>query len=144
MVPNDWPFRHAQSSTPTTRIAGCQPDPLAGADSTAYPADSTIADQNDRPARDPPADGLHSNFSREPFIERNENGVVFFRAKGKDATALKGVKVKNATWIGGYLARLSDRQFADAFRAGGFSDEENAVYVSAMRQNIEELEKLGK
>jgi hypothetical protein len=88
--------------------------------------------------------GKAQDFSREPFIERTDNGVVFFRAKGKDAAVLKGVKVENARWIAGYLARLSDKQFADAFRAGGFSDDESAVYVSAMRHNIEELEKLGK
>jgi hypothetical protein len=56
--------------------------------------------------------------------------------------AITGVKVEHARWIGGLLARLSDKQLADAFRAGHYSDETINLYVKTLRGRINQLRRL--
>jgi hypothetical protein len=46
-------------------------------------------------------------------------------------------------WICGLLARLTDQQWKDAFRAGGFTDAESARYITRLKQKIDEGLKLG-
>jgi hypothetical protein len=82
-------------------------------------------------------------FSKEAFIKEVRDGEVIFnheRRRGKKV--VKGVTVENARWMGNLLARLSDSQLADAFRAGGFNDSETAIYVRTMRDRISQLQKL--
>ena len=71
-----------------------------------------------------------------------KNGQVVFHYKGKDPKALEGVTVENARWMGDLLGRLSDKQLADAFRAGGFTDAEIITYVKATRGRINQLKNL--
>ena len=91
----------------------------------------------------PDARGDAEAFANHPFIEAVENGRVIFhwrRKFGKDN--LEDITVENARWMGNLLARLSEAQIRDAFRAGGFTDAEIAIYVSAIRQRIQQLQKL--
>ena len=82
-------------------------------------------------------------FSKEAFIKEVSDGEVIFNHKRKRGEkVVKGVTVENARWMGNLLGRLSDKQLADAFRAGGFSDSETAIYVSTMRDRIGQLQKL--
>jgi hypothetical protein len=83
-----------------------------------------------------------ADYSTEVFIAGVRDGQVIFNYKGKDPKALEGVKVANARWMGELLDRLSDKQIADAFRAGGFSDEEIRIYVRAFRGRINQLKNL--
>jgi hypothetical protein len=39
-------------------------------------------------------------------------------------------------WICGLLARLSDRQWQDAFRAGGYEDQVATRYIRRLQQKI--------
>jgi hypothetical protein len=82
-------------------------------------------------------------FANHRFIEGVREGEVIFhwnRSFGRDA--LRGVMVESARWMGDLLARLSDKQLSDAFRAGGFDDEDIAIYVRAIRERIRELQSL--
>jgi hypothetical protein len=82
-------------------------------------------------------------FSKEAFIKEVRDGeVVFNHERKRGKRVLKGITVENARWIGGLLARLSDQQLADAFRAGGFDESETAVYVRTIRERIRELQQL--
>lgn len=81
-------------------------------------------------------------FSRQAFIDGVSNGQVVFHYEGKNPKALEGVTVDNARWMGSLLSRLSDKQLSDAFRAGGFTDSEVSLYVSAMRKRIDQLKNL--
>jgi hypothetical protein len=81
-------------------------------------------------------------FAGQAFIEGVRNGQVVFHYKGKDPKALEGVTVENARWMGDLLGRLSDKQLADAFRAGGFTDAEVITYVKATRSRINQLKNL--
>jgi len=86
--------------------------------------------------------GDPNGFAKQRFIDGVQNGQVKFHYEGKNPKALEGVTVENARWMGGLLGRLSDKQLSDAFRAGGFSDEEVSIYVRAMRDRINQLKNL--
>ena len=87
--------------------------------------------------------GDPESFRNERFIEGVRDGEVIFHVKHKRAISiLKGVRVEHARWMGNLLARLSDKQLMDAFRAGGFNDSEVAIYVRIMRERIRQLQVL--
>jgi hypothetical protein len=86
--------------------------------------------------------GDPDGFASQPFIEGVKNGQVVFHYKGKDPKALEGISVENARWMGDLLGRLSDKQLADAFRAGGFTDAQIITYVKATRGRIDQLKNL--
>ncbi len=49
---------------------------------------------------------------------------------------------EHAKWIGGYLAKLSDQQVSDAFRAAQFSPAEVEGFTKKVREKINELQQL--
>jgi hypothetical protein len=82
-------------------------------------------------------------FSQEAFIKGVRDGeVVFNHERRRGRKVLKGVTIENARWMGNLLARLSDKQLEDAFRAGGFNASETAIYVRTMRERIRQLSEL--
>ena len=83
-----------------------------------------------------------NEYAHQSFIEGSRDGTVRFHYKGKDASVLNGIKTDNAKWMGDMLARLSDKQLTDAFRAGGYSDSEISTLVRAMQERIRELQSL--
>lgn len=94
-------------------------------------------------AAGPGSRGDADAFARHPFIDGVRDGRVVFHWERKFALyVLDGVTVENAHWIGNLLGRLSDKQLADACRAGGFDDAEVATYVRALRDRIRQLQSL--
>jgi hypothetical protein len=81
-------------------------------------------------------------FSEQVFIDGVQNGEVLFHYKGKNPSVLRGVSVAHARWMGNLLGRLSDRQLTDAFKSGGFDEQETAIYVKAVRGRIKQLQEL--
>ena len=87
--------------------------------------------------------GKPKDFAEHRFIADVSHGEVYFHNKRQRAgRALEGVRVENACWMGNLLARLSDKQLTDAFRAGGFDEAETAVYMRALRDRISQLQNL--
>jgi hypothetical protein len=87
--------------------------------------------------------GVAKQFAEHGFIDGVSKGEVRFHMQRRRANrALKDVKVENARWMGDLMARLSDKQIGDAFRAGGFDESETAVYVRALRDRIRQLQEL--
>lgn len=87
--------------------------------------------------------GSPKDFAEQGFIDRVHKGEVSFQMKRTRAQrAITGIKVENARWMGNLLARLSDTQLADAFRAGHFSGEMIQIYVRALRKRISQLQAL--
>src|SRR6185369_12677761 len=87
--------------------------------------------------------GIAKQFAEHGFIDGVRKGEVQFHMQRRRANrALNGVRVENARWIGELLARLSDKQFADAFRAGGFDETDTDIYVRAIRDRIRQLQNL--
>lgn len=80
-------------------------------------------------------------FESESFINSvgDDSLVNFgFRQSWRDPLGLHIVKVADLHWICGLLHRLSDKQWHDAFRAGGFTDEEAARYIRQLQRKIDE------
>jgi hypothetical protein len=86
--------------------------------------------------------GKPDAFASQAFIDSVRDGKVLFHYKGKNPAALADVSVDNARWMGDLLARLSDKQLGDAFRAGGFSDADVQIYSRAVRGRIRQLQNL--
>jgi hypothetical protein len=79
------------------------------------------------------------DYAKSKFIEGVEGGRVKFAYSGKNSDLFKDITVEDAKWIGDLLARLSDEQITNAFRAGNFTQEEIQMLVPAMRARINQL-----
>lgn len=87
--------------------------------------------------------GVPKDYVKNGFISGIKNGEVDFHVtRRRTNRILDGVKVENARWMGNLLGRLSKKQLADAFRAGGFSDAEVDTYVDEIRKRISQLQNL--
>jgi hypothetical protein len=85
-------------------------------------------------SRNEPAD-----YRSSGFVEDVKNGQVFFFYKGKSQELFDDIQVSEARWIAGWLARLSDRQLSDAFRAANYSPAEAETLRRSVRERINEL-----
>jgi hypothetical protein len=73
------------------------------------------------------------------FVEDVKRGQVLFFYQGKSQDLFDDIKVEEARWIGEWLARLSDQQIADAFRAANYSPAEIRMLTETVRLRINEL-----
>jgi hypothetical protein len=65
----------------------------------------------------------------------------YFRQR-KATNAMRSVPVSDAVWIGSHLGQLSDNQLRDSFRAAGYDRSTTEGYVRALRNRINELNRL--
>lgn len=84
-----------------------------------------------------------SDFVKADFIKSVKGDVIDFNYGGKSKKLFEGVTVNDAKWIGGYLARLSDEQIKDAFRAANYAPEDVESLSRAVRERIEILNNVG-
>jgi len=63
----------------------------------------------------------------------------YYRGEVKKEAAMRGIPVEHAAWIGSLLARLSDAQLHDAFRAARYDRATADGYVRALRERIDQL-----
>jgi len=103
-----------------------------------------------------------SDFERSRLVRKVEDGKVkfdydlkpkklgllslawppyFFRQR-KATNAMQKVPVEHAAWMGSQLSQLSDNQLRDGFRAAGYDRATTEVYVRALRNRINELNRL--
>lgn len=80
-----------------------------------------------------------SDFVKAPFIEDVKGNLINFNYGGKNQKLFTNISVEDAKWIGRYLARLSNEQIKDAFRAANYSSQDVDAYSSALRQRIDAL-----
>jgi hypothetical protein len=89
------------------------------------------------------AKGDPESFAEEKFIKGVEDGkVIFYHRRARGRSMLKDISVGSARWMGGLLGQLSNKQLADAVRAGGYEGEEAATYVRVLRNRINQLQNL--
>lgn len=74
--------------------------------------------------------------------EIKDDGRVDFEFSGKKRGIYNDITVEQARWVGQLLARLSDRQIQDAFRAANYTPAQVRVLTSAVRTRINELANL--
>lgn len=77
-------------------------------------------------------------FEQTPFIKGVENGYVRFDWRGRHAVLVSRITPADVRWICGRLAKLTDDQWADAFRAGGYAQPVADRFIRRFKQKIEE------
>jgi hypothetical protein len=82
------------------------------------------------------------DYAGDKFVEGIEGGNVKLHFSGKNSSLMRGISVADAKWVGQLLARLSDRQIEDAFRAANYGPEDVRLLTQAVRTRINELTSL--
>ena len=77
-------------------------------------------------------------FEETPFIRGVENGKVRFEYRGRHRALFQNITPADVRWICGRLNRLTDRQWQDAFRAGGYNPQTAERFIRRMKQKIAE------
>jgi hypothetical protein len=77
-------------------------------------------------------------FEETPYIRGVENGKVRFDYRGRHKALFENIRPADVRWLCDRLNRLSDQQWQDAFRAGGFADADAARFIRRMKQKIAE------
>jgi hypothetical protein len=80
-----------------------------------------------------------ATFERTPYIVGVSNGWVQFAYSGwyKNLVADR-ITPQDVAWASNLLGRLSDRQLADAFRAGGYDPATAARFIAAIKARIQQ------
>jgi hypothetical protein len=82
-------------------------------------------------------------FEETPFIRGMSGKYVRFDWRGRHANLIDHMTPADVRWICEKLQRLSDRQWQDAFRAGGYAPEVADRYIRRFKQKIGEGLALG-
>jgi hypothetical protein len=88
--------------------------------------------------REPRKNHLPS-FVKTPFILGDSNGFVDFDYNGHYRNLVRErITPDDVVWASNLLGRLSDRQWNDAFRAGGYDPETARGFITKLREKIEQ------
>ena len=77
-------------------------------------------------------------FERTPFIRGVTNGRVQFDYRGRHKVLFEKISPADVRWACEQLRALSDDQWHDAFRAGGFPQSLADRFIRRMKQKIDE------
>jgi hypothetical protein len=78
-----------------------------------------------------------AGFEQQGFIERvDDDGSIDFDYRGIYRDVIDAVTLQDVRWTCDWLSRLTDRQWQDAFRAGGYNADETARYVAKIKAKI--------
>ncbi|MNC85309.1 hypothetical protein D3C83_09000 [compost metagenome] len=76
------------------------------------------------------------DFEQQGFIERVEGDRVEFDYSGIYGEVVDNVVAADVVWTARLLARLSDAQWNDAFRAAGYAPDHAARYIAKLKSKI--------
>jgi hypothetical protein len=82
-------------------------------------------------------------FEREPFISGVKAGLVQFNYHGWHQELFKAITPDDVAWASALLGQLSDRQWSDAFRAGGYAPVLAERFIGRLHQKIDEGRRIG-
>jgi hypothetical protein len=77
-------------------------------------------------------------FEQTPFIKGVVEGRVEFHYEGRHRVLFEKIRPSDVRWVCGQLKQLTDRQWADAFRAGGFPKAIADRFIRRMKQKVDE------
>ena len=77
-------------------------------------------------------------FEQTPFITGVANGKVRFDYRGRHRVLFENISPADVRWACQQLRALTDDQWRDAFRAGGFPEAVADRFIRRMKQKIEE------
>ena len=82
------------------------------------------------------------DFVNAEFVDELDGDRVDFHYSGKRKELFRDITVGEARWMGRWLARLSDGQIRDAFRAANYGPRDVRMLAQALRERINELIRL--
>lgn len=85
-----------------------------------------------------PRRGYLAAFEREPFVAGVKDGLVRFAFRGRHQELLDHISVDDVKWTSERVLRISDDQWHDAFRAGGYDPATANRFVARIKQKAEE------
>jgi hypothetical protein len=83
-------------------------------------------------------------FAREPFIIGMKDGFVLFNYHGWHQELLKRISPDDVVWASELLGQLSNQQWGDAFRAGGFQPAVADRFIGRLHQKIADGRRLAR
>lgn len=83
-------------------------------------------------------------FEETPFIKGMAGQYVRFDYRGRHGTLVDEMTVADVRWICERLQRLTDKQWNDAFRAGGYAPQVADRFIRRFKQKIQEGLALGR
>ena len=77
------------------------------------------------------------SFEKMPFILGATNGKVEFAYSGWYKNLVRDrITPEEVAWASALLGRLSDKQWADAFRAGGYDPAEAGRFINKLKEKV--------
>jgi hypothetical protein len=128
------------------RLEGLEQHALSGLDRRTGGTLGVVRDpggalgDTSRPLR---ASTAAERYEQSRFIAGTRNGFVEFGNTSSQPLFQHRIAAGAVRWAGGLLARLTDRQWRDAFRAGGYAPETADRFIRKIRANIEEAQAIG-
>ena len=79
------------------------------------------------------------SFEKMPFILGVTNGKVEFAYSGWYKNLVRDrITPEEVAWASALLGRLSDKQWADAFRAGGYDPDDASRFITKLKEKIDQ------
>ena len=78
------------------------------------------------------------DFESQGFIKGIEGSRVLFHYRGIHQALLETITPRDVVWTSELLARMSDKQWNDAFRAAGYPQDQAARFIAKMKSKIAE------
>jgi hypothetical protein len=82
------------------------------------------------------------DYQEAKFVDGIKGDRVDLNYHGKNRELFDDIKLEDASWIADWLARLTDRQLSDAFRAANYDRQDIRVLSATVRRRINELTQL--
>jgi hypothetical protein len=79
-----------------------------------------------------------AGFEEQGLIKKVEGPRVTFHYRGIHNGLVDTLTVGDVVWTCRLMARLSDRQWHDAFRAAGYADGEQKRFITKLKSKIDE------
>lgn len=77
-------------------------------------------------------------FEETPFIKGVVDGTVRFDYRGRHKALFSNITPDDVRWMCSQLQKLTDEQWQDAFRAGGYAKDTADRFIRRMKQKIAE------
>jgi len=89
-----------------------------------------------------PMRGNPDLFEREPFTLDVKDGLVRFNYHGSHQELFRQIRPEDVAFATGLLQQLTDRQWRDAFRAGGYPSSVAARFIARLHQKLDEAHRV--
>jgi hypothetical protein len=91
-----------------------------------------------------PRRGNLNAFVSDPFIAGDHDDLVDFTYRGWHQELIRGrIRTADVRWAASLLSQLSDRQWRDAFLAGGYSPASAEPFIAAIQSRIAQAARIG-